>query len=197
MWLRRHQQRQQQQCHQQHLILKVVLVAFSLVENQDQRSNVVFWTFQFNPHGPSTLPKLVHFILDHVEWFNPSNDPWLGPDGVNVPIDDLVTNINTDPLPVLLRCVGPENPDQEDVFNGNGRATLEAFCDRNKDGAPQEDEFIRNLTIKDRIERLFKKSLLVWILVRSPNYLSGFYFVRPMIRTPDIFSQSSCSFNTD
>ena len=72
-----------------------------------------------------------------------------GEDGVNVPIESLITNINTDPLPVLLRCVGPENPDEEDVFNGNGRAILDAYCDRNKDGVPQEDEYIRELLIKE------------------------------------------------
>ena len=149
---------------------------------RDQTKTIVFWTFQFNPHGPFTLPKFVHFILDHVEWFNPSTDPWLGPDGVNVPIDDLVTNINTDPLPVLLRCVGPEKPDQEDVFNGNGRAILDAFCDKNKDGVPQEDEFIRNLTIKDRVERFFRK-----------NYRSGFW----TNYWSGYFSQSSFSFNSD
>ena len=69
--------------------------------------------------------------------------------GNNVPIESLITNINANPVPVLLRCVGPENPDKEDVFNGNGRAILDAFCDYNENGIPEEGEFHRQLLIKE------------------------------------------------
>ena len=77
-----------------------------------------------------------------------------------------MTNVNTDPLPILLRCVGPEDPDQEDVFNGNGRAKLDAFCDRNQDGVPQEDEFMHQLTIKDRVEK-FQRSPTIWLICQT------------------------------
>ena len=70
-------------------------------------------------------------------------------DGNNVPLESLITNINADPVPVLLRCVGPENPDKEDVFNGNRRAILDAFCDYNENGIPEEGEFHRQLLVKE------------------------------------------------
>ena len=70
-------------------------------------------------------------------------------DGNNVPIESLITNINANPVPVLLRCVGPENPDWEDVYNGNGRAILDAFCDYNENGIPEEGELHRQLIIKE------------------------------------------------
>ena len=72
----------------------------------------------------------------------------LNPDGgENIPIEELITNINADPVPVLVRCKGMENDKPEST---NGRAILNTFCDFNNDGVPQEDEFHTELIIKNR-----------------------------------------------
>ena len=85
----------------------------------------------------------ISYYLGHASYHYFQN-----PDGgENLPIEDLITNINADPVPVLVRCKGMENDKPEST---NGRAILNIFCDHNNDGIPQETEFHTELIIKNR-----------------------------------------------
>ena len=67
-----------------------------------------------------------------------------------VPIEDLIINVNAEPVPVLLRCNGMEPGEGEDTPDATGRALINTYCDYNLDGVPQVEEFFNEIIIKKR-----------------------------------------------
>ena len=67
-----------------------------------------------------------------------------------VPIEDLIVNVNAEPVPVLLRCNGMEPGQGQDTPDAQGRALINTYCDYNLDEEPQDDEFYSEIVIKKR-----------------------------------------------
>ena len=67
-----------------------------------------------------------------------------------VPIEDLIVNVNAEPVPVLLRCNGIEPDNGPDGPDAQGTALINTYCDYNLDGEPQAEEFHKEIVIKKR-----------------------------------------------